>query len=111
MADEVQGGAGFLMEAAGSKRVFTPEDFSEEQRMFYESAREFMDREVLPLNERIESMEDGLMPALIRKAGERGLLGVDIPEAYGGLELDKVTFGDTRRPPRVWWPRGRGQRR
>ena len=91
MADEVLGGAGFLMEPAGSRRVFTPDQFSEEQRMFYEAAREFMAREILPVNERIEAMEPGLMPALIRKAGTQGLLGIDIPEQYGGLGLDKAT--------------------
>ncbi len=91
MADEVQGGAGFLMEPAGSRRVFTPDQFSEEQRMFYEAAREFMAREILPENERIESMEPGLMPELIRKAGTQGLLAIDIPEKYGGLGLDKAT--------------------
>ncbi len=90
-SEEVLGGAGFLMEAAGSRPVFTPEQFTDEQRMFFETAREFMDREVLPVNERLEAMEPGLMPALIRKAGEMGLLSVDIPEEYGGLGLDKVT--------------------
>ncbi len=91
MVDDVQGGAGFLMEPAGSRRVFTPEGFSDDQRMFYEAAREFMEREVLPQNERIEAMEPGVMPELLRKAGAQGLLSVEIPEAYGGLGLDKVT--------------------
>ena len=91
MADDVQGGAGFLMEPAGSRKVFTPDAFSDEQRMFYDSAREFMLREVLPRNEQIEAMEDGVMPELIRKAGEQGLLSIDLPERYGGLGLDKAT--------------------
>ncbi len=93
MADQsdVQQGVGFLMEPAGSRPVFTPRQFSDEQRMFYETALEFMKKEVLAVNERIEHMEDGLLPDLIRKAGEVGLLSVDIPEEYGGLGLDKTT--------------------
>ncbi len=84
-------GGGFLLEPAGSRAIFTPERFSEEQRMFLRTAYEFMERTVLPVNERIEHMEPGLMRSLVQKAGEMGMLGVDVPEAYGGLGLDKTT--------------------
>lgn len=88
---EVLGGAGFLLEPAGTRPVFTPEDFSDEQRLFAKTAREFMEKAVLPVNARIEAMEPGLIPSLLRQAGELGLLSVDIPEEYGGLGLDKTT--------------------
>ncbi|MCB9540817.1 MAG: acyl-CoA dehydrogenase family protein [Myxococcales bacterium] len=92
MADtEILGGAGFLLEPAGTRPIFTPEAFSDEQTLFYRTALEFMEREVLPKNERIEKMEDGLLPTLIGKAGELGILGIDVPEQYGGLGLDKTT--------------------
>lgn len=93
MADQsdVQQGVGFLMEPAGSRPVFTPRQFSDEQRMFYKTALDFMEKEVLAVNERLEHMEAGLLPELIRKAGEVGLLSIDIPEEYGGLGLDKTT--------------------
>ncbi len=89
--DETPGGAAFLLEAAASRSIFTPEAFSEEQQMFFETTQEFMAREVMPVNERIEHMEEGLLPKLIGKAGQMGLLGIDIPEEYGGLGLDKTT--------------------
>ena len=65
--------------------LFSPEDFSEEQQMIMDMCQQFLDAEVLPVVERIDKMEPGLMPALMDKAGELGLLGVSIPEEYGGL--------------------------
>lgn len=91
MAQQTPGGVDFLLSEVASRPIFTPEQFSEEQRMFYESTLEFMNREVHPVNARIEQMEDGLLPTLIGKAGELGLLGIDVPEQYGGLGLDKTT--------------------
>ena len=92
MADQdVLGGAGFLLEPAGTRPIFTPEAFSDEQALFHQTTSDFMAKEVMPLNERIEKMEDGLLPELIRKAGELGILGIDVPEQYGGLGLDKTT--------------------
>lgn len=88
---EIPGGVAFLLEPAGTRPIFTPEQFTDEQRLFYETTATFMEREVLPHNERIEKMEDGLLPSLIAKAGQLGLLGVDVPEQYGGLGLDKTT--------------------
>jgi alkylation response protein AidB-like acyl-CoA dehydrogenase len=84
-------GGGFLLERAGSRPIFTPEQLTEEQRLFSRTAQEFMERTVLPQNARIEAMEPGLMRSLLRQAGELGFLAADIPEAYGGLGLDKTT--------------------
>lgn len=84
-------GGGFLIEPAGSYRIFTPEDFTEEQKMFAKTAEDFVEKEVVPVMERIEHKEEGLLPGLFRKAGELGLLMVDIPEKYGGLGEKKTT--------------------
>lgn len=71
-------------------RIFTPEDFSSDERLMIETAEQFCRKEVLPVVERLEKQEEGLMPALIRKAGELGFCGVDASEAYGGLGLGKA---------------------
>ncbi|GAA0369042.1 acyl-CoA dehydrogenase family protein [Bacillus horti] len=84
-------GGGFLVEDLEHDDVVTPEDFTDEQRMFAETAKDFLENEVLPKDEQIESLDYELTVELLRKAGEVGLLGADIPEAYGGLELDKVS--------------------
>lgn len=81
----------FLFAYTDSKDVFIPEDFTDEHRMIMDTAVEFMDREVVPEEGRIEQHDYELLVSLIRRAGELGLLGADIPEAYGGLELDKVS--------------------
>ncbi len=84
-------GGGFLLEDLQPSEIFTPEDFTEEQRMFGQTAEEFMDREVLPNAEKIEQQDFHILKTLMKKAGDLGLLSVDIPEAYGGLGLDKVS--------------------
>jgi alkylation response protein AidB-like acyl-CoA dehydrogenase len=84
-------GAGFLWEAAGTRRIMAPESFSEDQREIARSARKFSDSEISPRIAQIESKKSGLVPELLRKAGELGLLMVDIPPEYGGLGLDKTT--------------------
>ena len=66
---------------------FIPEEFSEEQRMMAEATQDFIKKEIDPNIERMDSMEEGFMPGLLNKAGELGLLGVAIPEAYGGLGM------------------------
>ena len=70
---------------------FIPEDFQEEQVMVKEMCASFLDTEVLPLIDRIDKLEPGLMPSLLDKAGEQGLLGTSIPENLGGLGKDFVT--------------------
>jgi alkylation response protein AidB-like acyl-CoA dehydrogenase len=84
-------GGRFLIEETDPATVFTPEDFSEEQKMFAKTAEDFVRNEVFTNIERTEVKEDGAMVELLRKAGELGLLMIDIPEKYGGLELDKAT--------------------
>jgi alkylation response protein AidB-like acyl-CoA dehydrogenase len=84
-------GGGFLIEETDPQEAFTPEDFSEEHRQIAKTANDFSKNEVLPATGQIESKNFELLRGLMRKAGGLGLLAVDIPEAYGGLELDKVT--------------------
>src|SRR6185436_6557301 len=84
-------GGGFLLESTGSVTIFTPEMLSDEQRMMKETADDFLTREVLPRIADIESKKPGVMRALLEKAGAVGLLGHDVPEAYGGLAGDKTS--------------------
>ncbi len=84
-------GGSFLTEGRTPEEVFTPEDFSDEQRMIADTAAEFMEKEVLPRLPEILSLKYEATRELIRKAGELGLLGIEIPEEYGGLGLDKVS--------------------
>jgi alkylation response protein AidB-like acyl-CoA dehydrogenase len=88
-AKPVRGGS-FLTEERDPREIFTPEDLSEEHRQIAKTALEFTTNEVLPAADEIENKNFAVMRALLRKAGELGLMGADIPEAYGGLELDKV---------------------
>jgi len=84
-------GAEFLVKESTPYDVFTPEDFNEEQRMIKEMAEQFVEKEVTPVLDRLDKLEEGLMPSLLDKAGEQGLLGASFPEAYGGLGKDFVT--------------------
>ncbi len=74
-----------------AERIFTPEQQDEEQRWIAESATTFVQREVMPNVEAIDRQEPGLMPGLVKKAGEQGLLSIDVPEEYGGAELGLLT--------------------
>ncbi len=89
-AKRVKGGS-FLIEEREPQDVFTPEDLSEEQRQIAKTANEFARNEVMPATREIEAKNYTVMKGLLRKAGELGLMGVDVPEAYGGMEMDKVT--------------------
>jgi butyryl-CoA dehydrogenase len=84
-------GCSFLLNATGTERIFTPSEFNDEQRSFAQGVSDFMEREILPDAARLEKQEDGLMLAKLKKAGEAGLLMIDVPEEYGGLGLDKST--------------------
>ncbi len=85
-----QRGATFLVEPAPIGDVFTPERFTEEHRMIARTAEEFLTREVVPQQEALEH-DPQLNVPLLKRAGELGLLAVDIDEAHGGLGLDKVS--------------------
>ena len=89
---EMKGGS-FLVKASKVEEIFTPEDLSEEQLMIGQTARQFIEKEVLPKRELIESQHFDVTVALLKKAGELGLLAHSIPEHYGGLGLDKVSKG------------------
>jgi alkylation response protein AidB-like acyl-CoA dehydrogenase len=78
-------GGGFLLGPCGSERIRTPDDFSEEQREFFKAAERFALERVQPNSSRIEHKDHAFLRQLIREAGELGLLGLDVPEEYGGL--------------------------
>jgi alkylation response protein AidB-like acyl-CoA dehydrogenase len=84
-------GGSFLLEERQTADVFTPEDFSEQQQMIGQTTEEFAVNEILPQAEKIEHKDYSISRDLLKKAGDLGLSGVEIPEAYGGLEMDKVT--------------------
>jgi alkylation response protein AidB-like acyl-CoA dehydrogenase len=84
-------GGSFLLEAGRPEDVFTPEDFSEQHQLIARTAEEFAQNEIVPNIEKMEHKDFAVVRELLKKAGELGLSGVEIPEAYGGLELDKVT--------------------
>lgn len=81
-----QGGS-FLSQTPSS--AFSPEDFTSDEQLMIQMAEDFSRKEVLPLVERLEKQEDGLMPGLIQKAGQLGFCGIDTPEQFGGLGLSK----------------------
>ncbi len=84
-------GGEWLIKESNAFETYTPEDFNEEQQMVKDMCLQFLRTEVVPVIERIDKMEAGLMPSLMVKAGEQGLLGASIPEAYGGLGKDFIT--------------------
>ncbi|MGA2517149.1 MAG: acyl-CoA dehydrogenase family protein [Thermodesulfobacteriota bacterium] len=84
-------GGEFLIRSISPQEIFTPEDFTEEHRLIAKAATEFVTGEVLPVAEDIEEKKEGLVPGLLRKAGELGFLSGDIAEEYGGQDLDKVS--------------------
>jgi alkylation response protein AidB-like acyl-CoA dehydrogenase len=88
---ELLRGGQFLVKETKAEDVFTPEDFSEEQKMMRDSVKEFVDREIWPNKERFEHKDYALTEEIMKKAGELGLLGVAVPEAYGGLGMGFVT--------------------
>ena len=82
-------GGEFLIRETRAQDVFIPEDFSDEQKMIEQQCKDFLDKEVYPRLDDIDSMKDsGLMPTLLDKAGELGLLGTTIPAEYGGFGMD-----------------------
>jgi alkylation response protein AidB-like acyl-CoA dehydrogenase len=84
-------GAQWLVKESSPFDTFIPEDYNEEQQMVKDMCRSFLDTEVMTVVDRIDKMEQGLMPSLLEKAGEQGLLGVSMPENLGGLGKDFIT--------------------
>src|SRR5215470_11125337 len=84
-------GGSFLLDTRTPDEVFTPEDFSEQHQLIGQTTEDFAVNEILPNVEKIEHKDFSVTRELLKKAGELGLSSVEIPEAYGGLEMDKVT--------------------
>jgi alkylation response protein AidB-like acyl-CoA dehydrogenase len=84
-------GGEWLIKESAPFETFIPEEFTEEQQMVKDMCRDFLDNEIMPVADRIDKMEEGLMPSLVAKAGELGLLGVSLPEDLGGLGKDFIT--------------------
>jgi alkylation response protein AidB-like acyl-CoA dehydrogenase len=84
-------GGSFLLETRPPEEIFTPEDFSEQHVLIAQTAEEFAQKEIIPNIEKMEHKDFSVTRDLLKKAGELGLSGVEIPEIYGGMELDKVS--------------------
>ncbi len=81
-------GGEFLVRETNAQDIFIPEEFSEEQKMMAQATQDFIDKEIKPNVERMDKLEEGFMSSVLGKAGELGLLGVTVPEEYGGLGMD-----------------------
>lgn len=88
--EAIKGGE-FIIRKTFPEDIFIPEEWTEEQTMIAATCEDFIDQEVVPLLERIDNMEEGLMPSLMEKAGALGLLGMSVPESLGGLGVDFKT--------------------
>ncbi len=84
-------GGEWLVKESDPEEIFIPEDFTEEQLMIRDMCNQYLDAEVLPILDRIDDLEEGLMRSLVTKAGEQGMLAVAFPEEYGGMGKDFVT--------------------
>ena len=91
MTDKIMKGGEYLIADTACEDIFTPEDFSDEQRQFGETTELFIEKEIVPHLEEIEAQNFDLVVEGMRKCGEIGLLMMDAPEEYGGLELDKAS--------------------
>jgi len=89
--DSLPKGIEFLFKAGLPEGCFIPEDLSDEHRMIRKTARDFAHKEVIPRLDRIDARDETLILDLLHQAGELGLLAVDVPEAFGGLGLDKIS--------------------
>lgn len=88
--DKAPAGGAFLLSQTDPDRVLTPEDFSDELRLMATTASRFVEREYVPVAAQLEALDYGLSRSLLAKAGELGLLALDIPEEYGGLDQSKT---------------------
>ncbi len=90
-ASEKISGGSFLLAPTGSQPQFTPEELNEDARAIGQAARDFVEGEVIPRDADIDKLDLELSKELLRKAGELGLLSLEIPEAYDGMDLDKIS--------------------
>ncbi|HLW39216.1 MAG TPA: acyl-CoA dehydrogenase family protein [Brumimicrobium sp.] len=91
-------GGEFIIRETKPEEIFIPEEWTEEQQMIAKMCEDFLEQEVNPHLDRIDEMEDGLMPSILEKAGELGLLSLSIPQSLGGMEVDfKTTLLATER--------------
>src|ERR1700722_7362868 len=84
-------GGSFLLESPRAEDRFPPAELTDDQRLIGQAAEEFVTKEVIPLIPELEQHKEGLMPQLLKKAGEIGLLGGGVPEEYGGSGLDRIS--------------------
>lgn len=89
--DRLFKGGAFLIEELTGEDIITPEDLTDEHKMIAKTTEEYVNNEVVPLIDKLENHEFEHSVELLKKAGELGLLGADVPEAYGGLGLDKIS--------------------
>jgi alkylation response protein AidB-like acyl-CoA dehydrogenase len=91
MENEIIRGGQFIVKNSKCEDIFTPEDFTEEQKMMKDAVMEFNDREIIPFRDRFENKDYAFTEEIMRKAGALGFLGVAVPEAYGGLGMGFVS--------------------
>ena len=84
-------GGEYIIRDVHHSEVFTSEEWNEEQKMIAQMCEDFIEQEVLPQLDQIDNMEDGLMKSIVEKAGELGLLGLSVPEEFGGMAVDFKT--------------------
>ena len=89
-ANAIKGGE-FIIRKTTPAEIFTPEEWTEEHQMIAKMCDDFIEQEVLPHLDRIDKMEEGLMPSILEKAGELGMLGLSVPEELGGMGVDFKT--------------------
>ena len=90
ISQELRRGGAFLVAASTPEEIFTPADLTDDQCLIGQTTEEFVAKEVLPRIPELEQHKKGVLPELLKKAGEIGLLGGLVPEQYGGAQLDKV---------------------
>jgi len=88
---KITGGGMFLIKDGSFQEIFSPEDFSNEHKDIGKAVEDFIKGEITSRGDEIEIVNNELSRELMRKAGELGFLGIDIPEKYGGMELDKIS--------------------
>ncbi len=89
-ASTVTGGI-WLFEDTNAGETFTPERLSDEHRLIDQTTEEFVSKEIMPNHDQLETKDWDLARRLVQRAGELGLMGTDVPEAYGGIDLDKAS--------------------